>query len=184
MLIKLQDSKIPTFKFQAYIDVHFQALSSNLQCFTGQRPVTSRADGRFHVTEPDSSREITAVFSSPSSTVPRRHPDGRIKTDGAPSNTRRVSVTDRKTTASSRDQTTVTRVSSPTAHRGQPSGEELTPDLTTGARWGLTSTIATCADSPCFPGVPCEPTVTGSFKCGRCPYGYTGDGITCKGSCP
>lgn len=39
----------------------------------------------------------------------------------------------------------------------------------------------TCADSSCFPGVPCEPSATGHFKCGRCPSGYRGDGITCKG---
>lgn len=39
----------------------------------------------------------------------------------------------------------------------------------------------TCTDSSCFPGVPCEPTATGHFKCGRCPNGYRGDGMTCKG---
>ncbi|XP_078408617.1 von Willebrand factor D and EGF domain-containing protein isoform X1 [Cetorhinus maximus] len=41
----------------------------------------------------------------------------------------------------------------------------------------------TCADMPCFNGVPCEPTQFGSFKCGRCPFGYTGDGVTCKAIC-
>lgn len=40
----------------------------------------------------------------------------------------------------------------------------------------------TCADLPCFPGVPCEPRQDGSVKCGRCPYGYYGDGFTCRGS--
>lgn len=39
----------------------------------------------------------------------------------------------------------------------------------------------TCADLPCFPGVPCEPSRDGSVKCGRCPYGYYGDGFTCRG---
>lgn len=39
----------------------------------------------------------------------------------------------------------------------------------------------TCADLPCFPGVPCEPSQDGSIKCGRCPYGYYGDGFTCRG---
>lgn len=43
------------------------------------------------------------------------------------------------------------------------------------------SPLLTCADSPCFPGVPCQPNEKGSFKCGRCPFGYYGDGITCKG---
>ncbi|GCB71954.1 hypothetical protein scyTo_0006123 [Scyliorhinus torazame] len=41
----------------------------------------------------------------------------------------------------------------------------------------------TCADMPCFNGVPCEPTQFGSFKCGRCPFGYIGDGVTCKAIC-
>nr|XP_033786894.1 LOW QUALITY PROTEIN: von Willebrand factor D and EGF domain-containing protein [Geotrypetes seraphini] len=43
--------------------------------------------------------------------------------------------------------------------------------------------VLTCADSPCFPGVPCEPRQIGGFKCGRCPYGYYGDGVTCKAIC-
>ncbi|XP_043922135.1 von Willebrand factor D and EGF domain-containing protein [Protopterus annectens] len=43
--------------------------------------------------------------------------------------------------------------------------------------------IITCADAPCFQGVPCEPTLNGTFKCGRCPFGYYGDGITCKAFC-
>ncbi|XP_066441605.1 von Willebrand factor D and EGF domain-containing protein isoform X2 [Eleutherodactylus coqui] len=41
----------------------------------------------------------------------------------------------------------------------------------------------TCADSPCFRGVNCEPRADGDFKCGRCPYGYYGDGRTCKAIC-
>ncbi|XP_046719270.1 von Willebrand factor D and EGF domain-containing protein isoform X1 [Silurus meridionalis] len=41
----------------------------------------------------------------------------------------------------------------------------------------------TCTDSPCFPGVPCEPSETGGFKCGQCPNGYRGDGLTCKAMC-
>lgn len=39
----------------------------------------------------------------------------------------------------------------------------------------------TCSDLPCFPGVPCEPSQDGSVKCGHCPYGYYGDGFTCRG---
>lgn len=43
----------------------------------------------------------------------------------------------------------------------------------------------TCADHPCFPGVQCEPAVNGGFRCRRCPAGYTGDGLACRGtSCP
>ncbi|EMP41920.1 von Willebrand factor D and EGF domain-containing protein [Chelonia mydas] len=41
----------------------------------------------------------------------------------------------------------------------------------------------TCADLPCFPGVLCEPSHNGSFKCGRCPYGYYGDGVACRAIC-
>ncbi|CAM4518972.1 unnamed protein product [Lepidochelys olivacea] len=41
----------------------------------------------------------------------------------------------------------------------------------------------TCADLPCFPGVLCEPSHDGSFKCGRCPYGYYGDGVACRAIC-
>lgn len=40
----------------------------------------------------------------------------------------------------------------------------------------------TCADLPCFPGVQCEVTVDGGFRCGRCPVGYIGNGLTCRGT--
>lgn len=36
----------------------------------------------------------------------------------------------------------------------------------------------TCRDSPCFPGVQCYDDPNG-YKCGACPYGYRGNGITC-----
>ncbi|RXM28180.1 von Willebrand factor D and EGF domain-containing protein [Acipenser ruthenus] len=45
------------------------------------------------------------------------------------------------------------------------------------------SKTVTCAESPCFPGVPCEPSHEVKFKCGRCPYGYSGDGVNCKAVC-
>lgn len=38
-----------------------------------------------------------------------------------------------------------------------------------------------CAAEPCFPGVGCKNTL-GSFTCGSCPEGYTGDGKSCSGS--
>ncbi|XP_077160602.1 von Willebrand factor D and EGF domain-containing protein isoform X2 [Paroedura picta] len=45
------------------------------------------------------------------------------------------------------------------------------------------SQLLTCADSPCFPGVPCESDEEGSFRCGRCPFGYFGDGVICIAIC-
>ena len=115
---------------------------------------------------------MTPTSSSSSPTSPRRPPDRRTRPEATISSIRRVSSGDRKTTAAPQNQTASTRVFPP----------ELSPDLTTGVRWGSTPHHVTCADSPCFPGVPCEPTVSGAFRCGRCPYGYTGDGITCKGT--
>ncbi|XP_066209875.1 von Willebrand factor D and EGF domain-containing protein [Saccopteryx leptura] len=45
------------------------------------------------------------------------------------------------------------------------------------------TTISTCAESPCFLGVSCVPTTDGHFQCGRCPFGYYGDGINCRAIC-
>ena len=36
-----------------------------------------------------------------------------------------------------------------------------------------------CSSNPCFPGVRCVDTEEG-FRCGNCPIGYNGDGITCR----
>ncbi|XP_054480085.1 von Willebrand factor D and EGF domain-containing protein [Anoplopoma fimbria] len=43
--------------------------------------------------------------------------------------------------------------------------------------------VTDCADRPCFPGVPCEPSIDEGFHCGRCPVGYTGDGRACRAVC-
>ncbi|XP_033614131.1 von Willebrand factor D and EGF domain-containing protein [Fukomys damarensis] len=49
-------------------------------------------------------------------------------------------------------------------------------------KFGLTKT-STCADKPCFLGVSCVSTTDDHFRCGRCPLGYYGDGITCRAIC-
>ncbi|KAK7893371.1 hypothetical protein WMY93_022523 [Mugilogobius chulae] len=43
--------------------------------------------------------------------------------------------------------------------------------------------VSKCADQPCFPGVQCVEGSDGSFRCLRCPVGYTGDGRTCRAVC-
>nr|XP_045017026.1 von Willebrand factor D and EGF domain-containing protein isoform X2 [Jaculus jaculus] len=43
--------------------------------------------------------------------------------------------------------------------------------------------VSNCTESSCFLGVSCVPATNGHFKCGRCPFGYYGDGITCKAIC-
>ncbi|XP_061532690.1 von Willebrand factor D and EGF domain-containing protein isoform X3 [Phycodurus eques] len=43
--------------------------------------------------------------------------------------------------------------------------------------------VVPCAGRPCFPGVQCDKALDGSFRCGRCPVGFTGDGKTCRAVC-
>ncbi|XP_061464867.1 neurogenic locus notch homolog protein 1-like isoform X3 [Rhineura floridana] len=41
----------------------------------------------------------------------------------------------------------------------------------------------TCVDTLCFSGVRCESTEHREFRCGPCPFGYSGDGIQCHAFC-
>ncbi|XP_075322635.1 von Willebrand factor D and EGF domain-containing protein [Odontesthes bonariensis] len=166
-------------------------LQGNGQACTtvGQATVTSGADDHAHIPKSNSSKDRTSTsssssFSSSSSspTSSRGPPDRKPKPEATSSGSRRVPFVDRKATATLQNQTAA-RVFPPTVHTGEPTGVNLTPDLSVGVRWRSPAHHVTCADSPCFPGVPCEPTVTGSFRCGRCPYGYTGDGVVCKAVC-
>ncbi|KAK2909788.1 hypothetical protein Q8A73_007503 [Channa argus] len=140
---------------------------------TGQGTVPNRADGHVHI------KSFSSSSSTSSPTSPRQPHDKRVRLEPSTSTIRRISITDRRTPYNQ----TATRVFAPTVLRGQASEVELTPDLTTGVKLGSPSSHVNCAESPCFPGVPCEPSITGPSRCGRCPHGYTGDGITCKAVC-
>ncbi|XP_034409402.1 von Willebrand factor D and EGF domain-containing protein [Cyclopterus lumpus] len=123
---------------------------------TGQEKVAGGAEGHIYVPKSNTSKETTPTSSSSSSSSPRRPADRRTRLEATVPSVRRALSTD------------------------VPAGAELHPDLATGVKRG---SHLTCAHSPCFPGVPCEPAAAGSFRCGRCPYGYTGDGVTCKAVC-
>ncbi|XP_068180151.1 von Willebrand factor D and EGF domain-containing protein isoform X2 [Antennarius striatus] len=99
---------------------------------------------------------------TPTPTSPRRPPSRTTRPKTTISGTRRLPPSDRKSTTTPQDRT---------------SSGAFPPSR------GSPSRHVTCADSPCFPGVPCEPTAAGSFRCGRCPYGYHGDGVSCRAVC-
>ncbi|KAM9724574.1 von Willebrand factor D and EGF domain-containing protein [Menidia menidia] len=160
-------------------------LQGNGQACTaaGHGTVTRGADAHSHILKSSSSKDTTSPISSSSSssTSPRVLPDRTWNPETTFSTFRRDSFVNRKT-ATVQNQTAA-RVFPPSVHTGQPTGVELTPDPSNAPRWRSPTQQLTCADSPCFAGVSCELSVTGSFKCGRCPHGYTGDGVICKAVC-
>lgn len=124
--------------------------------FTGLTADTKEEDG------PD------VLFSSTFSTSPSSQNEPSVIAETPLSNKKTPSLIDRKTSLSP--------VNRPTTASG--AGGQLHEELSAPA--GVDDGRM-CTDSSCFPGVPCEPTSSGHFKCGRCPNGYRGDGITCTG---
>ncbi|XP_015248179.1 PREDICTED: von Willebrand factor D and EGF domain-containing protein [Cyprinodon variegatus] len=119
----------------------------------------------------NSTHERTSISSSPSSSASHSQPSDRRRRPEK-STLRRASFKDQQPTGSAENKTAAQMFGS-TVQKVQQSR----------VSGRLNSHQVTCADSPCFPGVPCEPTGSGSFRCGRCPHGYTGDGVTCKAVC-
>ncbi|KAM6910420.1 von Willebrand factor D and EGF domain-containing protein [Xenentodon cancila] len=163
------------------------AQPSNLQSLTGQDTVSSGAHGHILIPESNSDQKKTFTsHSSPSSspTSPDRAPDGKFTPVTTLSSSRRGAGVDGRTSTTLQNHTAA-RVTDPIVLGGQRTsgGVELTPDLSAGVGWRSPPQHATCADSPCFPGVPCVPSDSGSFRCERCPLGYTGDGVACKAVC-
>uniref|UniRef100_A0A3B1JDM1 von Willebrand factor D and EGF domains n=1 Tax=Astyanax mexicanus TaxID=7994 RepID=A0A3B1JDM1_ASTMX len=107
------------------------------------------------------------------SSTSRKAADPSVRAGKSPSSKERPSPTDRITSVSSTDQIIDAARASGTGVKLHE--EEVALVLFVDGR--------TCADSPCYSGVACEPTSTGHFKCGPCPNGYRGDGITCKAVC-
>ncbi|XP_066531702.1 von Willebrand factor D and EGF domain-containing protein [Hoplias malabaricus] len=110
-----------------------------------------------------------AISSSSSSTSWK----ASVGDERTTSSKRRPSLTDRKTSFNSTDQS----ISHAKASR---TGVELQEKESVAV---LVEGGQTCGESLCFAGVACAPTPTGLFKCGPCPKGYKGDGITCKATC-
>lgn len=121
--------------------------------FTGQKTGTEEGHRPDAITPASSFPLFTSYKSVKPSVVP----------DSSPSSNKRSSSADRKPSLS----TNLRNV-----NNNKDLGANLEPEL---------GDERTCADSPCFPGVLCEATIDGYFKCDHCPSGYRGDGITCAG---
>ncbi|XP_028985902.1 von Willebrand factor D and EGF domain-containing protein [Betta splendens] len=131
----------------------------NGQTCTATGKGRDRADGHIHIASSSSSS------SSPPTSVRQPHHRG-MRPEATGSADRRTAVTQQNLTLT----------------RGLPGGG-LNPSVASRVTGGSQSPLVACVDAPCFPGVACVSTNTGSFRCGRCPYGYTGDGVTCKAVC-
>ncbi|MFT7805333.1 von Willebrand factor D and EGF domain-containing protein [Arapaima gigas] len=137
--------------------------------------VSVHCDGGAEVKFPNlhcfTGRTIIASSSEEGRLIPAS-PPVRVTNKGTASTTSKIP-------SNAEDQSNL-RDAFPTSHHDLAGGNDKGPEFVEN---GTLSAMVTCASVPCFPGVPCEPSITGSFHCGNCPFGYTGDGITCKAVC-
>ncbi|KAF5900616.1 von Willebrand factor D and EGF domain-containing protein, partial [Clarias magur] len=113
------------------------------------------------------------LFPSSSSTSFQKSTEPSVIAERLHSNKKTPSLIERKTILSSVNHDN--SPAAPSGSGGQLHEQDSKPMVVEDAR--------TCTASSCFPGVSCEPSSTGHFKCGRCPNGYTGNGIICKATC-
>ncbi|XP_019897969.2 von Willebrand factor D and EGF domain-containing protein isoform X2 [Esox lucius] len=154
-----------------------------------EQPAQGRLDGvvsvptlTAHWTLPKAVAPLTAALSSPAYVEFEFSADGALTSPGSdsPDHPHELPLTRPFTNSARRYQDTPLfapsrhRAASHKPHRGTRIGEAAAAER---------ERPLTCADLPCFPGVPCQPTGDGGFGCGRCPVGYTGDGRACQAVC-
>ncbi|XP_016131300.1 von Willebrand factor D and EGF domain-containing protein [Sinocyclocheilus grahami] len=132
----------------------------------GQTCLSRTANRQTPFRKGDKLSDVPSSLATPSAERP-------IGAERSPPRNKWTSSVDRKTTTHTLDQINTNAKAS--SSREQLNEEELNPEHAEDNR--------TCADSPCFSGVPCEAASSGSFRCGNCPHGYKGNGITCKPVC-
>ncbi|XP_056329329.1 von Willebrand factor D and EGF domain-containing protein isoform X1 [Danio aesculapii] len=133
----------------------------------GQTCMSRTANRQTPLKEDSKLSDVTSSLATPSST--RKSAEFPVEVDRSSASSRWSSPVDRRTITILDRSTTKAKESST---RKQSYEEELNP-----------KDNRTCVDSPCFSGVACEDTSSGSFRCGDCPNGYEGNGITCKPTC-
>lgn len=141
--------------------------------FVGEKPF--RSSGKPWVLISERSQGGSQHVPTVSSSQPRRPLDSQQTAAGSHTGINKLPTTGKNVPSSTYDQTDPKAMNPAVRLPGQ---EDEGPGL---EEREAPSSYLTCADAPCSPGVPCEPSQTGSFQCGRCPNGYTGDGVTCKG---
>ncbi|XP_076832293.1 von Willebrand factor D and EGF domain-containing protein [Brachyhypopomus gauderio] len=117
--------------------------------------------------------DVTSSSSSSASSTSHKPSEPSAPAEGLPPGKTGSSLLDREISVGSVDQS---------VHHTARLSADLQP-----YRGDLEPVVAkdnsSCAGSVCFPGVSCQVTPAGHLKCGRCPRGYQGDGVTCKALC-